>query len=105
MVVGKASPHGGNIQVISSPRMVVVTSSVHPGGEHDLTFLKAHPQILAALSEWTGDNLPVPRRFGLLRRTEYRPHRGLAEGQNGHSQRRNTSKGLKCLVAPLPRHN
>jgi hypothetical protein len=32
------------------------TSPVRPGREHDLTCPKAHPEILAALRAWTGDD-------------------------------------------------
>jgi hypothetical protein len=46
---GKHHHHGGNIQVISSPDgWPLWTSPVRPGREHDLTCLKAHPEILAA---------------------------------------------------------
>src|SRR5258708_23623285 len=57
---GKHHHHGGNIQVVSNPDgWPLWTSPVRPGREHDLTCLKAHPEILAALIEWTGDDLPA----------------------------------------------
>jgi hypothetical protein len=62
---GKHHHHGGNIQVISSPDgWPLWTSPVRPGREHDLTCLKAHPEILTALSEWTGDDLPALAALG-----------------------------------------
>lgn len=62
---GKHHHHGGNIQVISSPDgWPLWTSPVRPGREHDFTCLKAHPEILAALSEWTGDDLPALADLG-----------------------------------------
>jgi hypothetical protein len=65
VVVGKQHHHGGNIQVISSPDgWPLWTSPVRPGRERDLTCLKAHPEILAALTEWTGDDLPALADLG-----------------------------------------
>jgi hypothetical protein len=62
---GKHHRHGGNIQVISSPDgWPLWTSPVRPGREHDLTCLKAHPEILTALTAWTGDDLPVLADLG-----------------------------------------
>ena len=40
------------------------TSPVRPGREHDTTCLRAHPEILAALTEWTGDDLPALADLG-----------------------------------------
>jgi hypothetical protein len=63
--IGKHHHHGGNIQVISSPDgWPLWTSPVRPGREHDLTCLKAHPEILTALTAWTGDDLPVLADLG-----------------------------------------
>jgi hypothetical protein len=62
---GKHHHHGGNIQVISSPDgWPLWTSPVRPGREHDFTCLKAHPDILPALAEWTGDDLPALADLG-----------------------------------------
>jgi len=44
--------------------MAIVDLTVRPGREHDLTCLKAHPEILAALTEWTGDDLPALADLG-----------------------------------------
>jgi DDE superfamily endonuclease len=62
---GKHHHHGGNIQVISSPDgWPLWTFAVRRGREHDLTCLKAHPEILTALTAWTGDGLPVLADLG-----------------------------------------
>ena len=62
---GKHHHHGGNIQVVSGPDgWPLWTSPVRPGREHDLTCLKAHPEILAALREWTGDDLAALADLG-----------------------------------------
>jgi hypothetical protein len=65
VVVRQASPPGRDIQVISSPDgWPPWTSPVRPGREHDLTCVKAHPEILTALSAWTGDDRPVLADLG-----------------------------------------
>ena len=57
---GKHANHGGNIQVITAPDgWPLWTSDVRPGREHDTSALRAHPEILPALTAWTGDDLPV----------------------------------------------
>ncbi|PKW16685.1 DDE superfamily endonuclease [Saccharopolyspora spinosa] len=57
---GKHSNHGGNIQVITAPDgWPLWTSQVRPGREHDTTALRAHPEIMPALTAWTSDDLPV----------------------------------------------
>lgn len=62
---GKHRHHGGNIQVVSSPDgWPLWTSDVRPGREHDTTCARAHPQILPALTAWTGDSLPVLADLG-----------------------------------------
>jgi hypothetical protein len=51
---GKHAAHGGNIQVIAaSDGWPLWTSPVRPGREHDTTALRAHPQALPLLTEWT----------------------------------------------------
>ena len=51
---GKHAAHGGNIQVIAAPDgWPLWTSPVRPGREHDTTALRAHPQALPLLAEWT----------------------------------------------------
>jgi hypothetical protein len=48
---GKHANHGGNIQVITAPdAWPLWTSQVRPGGEHDTTALREHPDILPALT-------------------------------------------------------
>lgn len=37
---------------------------MRPGREHDLTCLRAHPEILTALNEWTSDDLPALADLG-----------------------------------------
>lgn len=51
---GKHRHHGGNIQVITAPDgWPIWVSPVRPGREHDITALRAHPEALPALAEWT----------------------------------------------------
>jgi hypothetical protein len=62
---GKHHRHGGNIQVVSTPDgWPLWTSDVRPGREHDLTCLRAHPEMLPALREWTGHGLPALADLG-----------------------------------------
>ena len=51
---GKHDNHGGNVQVITAPDgWPLWTSGVRPGREHDTTALRAHPEALPLLAEWT----------------------------------------------------
>jgi hypothetical protein len=51
---GKHTAHGGNVQVIAAPDgWPIWTSGVRPGREHDTTALRAHPEALPLLGEWT----------------------------------------------------
>jgi DDE superfamily endonuclease len=53
---GKHAAHGGNVQVIAAPDgWPLWTSSVRPGREHDTTALRAHPEVLPLLVEWTDE--------------------------------------------------
>jgi DDE superfamily endonuclease len=53
---GKHACHGGNIQVIAAPDgWPLWTSGVRPGREHDTPALRAHPQVLPLLAEWTDE--------------------------------------------------
>jgi DDE superfamily endonuclease len=62
---GKHHHHGGNIQVISTPDgWPLWTSDVRPGREHDTTCLREHPEMLPALREWTGEDLPALADLG-----------------------------------------
>jgi hypothetical protein len=62
---GKHHHHGGNIQVVSTPDgWPIWTSQVRPGREHDTTCLRQHPEMLPALREWTGDDLPALADLG-----------------------------------------
>ncbi|WP_405181034.1 IS5/IS1182 family transposase [Nocardia sp. NBC_01377] len=64
---GKHGRHGGNIQVVTAPDgWPMWTSEVRPGREHDVTALRAHPEMLPALTDWTGENLPVLGDLGYL---------------------------------------
>jgi len=57
---GKHHHHGGNVQVVSTPDgWPLWTSDVRPGREHDTTCLREHAEMLPALREWTGDDLPA----------------------------------------------
>jgi DDE superfamily endonuclease len=51
---GKHDCHGGNVQVVAAPDgWPIWTSGVRPGREHDTTALRAHPEALSLLTEWT----------------------------------------------------
>ena len=53
---GKHTCHGGNVQVIAAPDgWPLWTSGVRPGREHDTTALRAHPEALPLLGEWTDE--------------------------------------------------
>ena len=53
---GKHAAHGGNVQVLAAPDgWPLWTSGVRPGREHDTTALRAHPQALPLLAEWTDE--------------------------------------------------
>src|SRR3954464_15694427 len=53
---GKQPAHGGNVQGVPVPDgWPMWTSDVRPGREHDTTALRAHPEALPALAEWTDD--------------------------------------------------
>ncbi|MFJ9371588.1 transposase family protein [Nocardia sp. NPDC101769] len=54
---GKHRHHGGNVQVITAPDgWPLWTSPVAPGRTHDVTALRAHPEMTPALSAWTGED-------------------------------------------------
>jgi hypothetical protein len=62
---GKHHHHGGNIQVVSTPDgWPLWTSDVRHGREHDTTCLRTHAEMLPALKEWTGDDLPALADLG-----------------------------------------
>jgi hypothetical protein len=51
---GKRAAHGGNVQVLAAPDgWPLWTSGVRPCREHDTTALRAHPEALSLLAEWT----------------------------------------------------
>jgi DDE superfamily endonuclease len=51
---GKHATHGGNVQIVTVPDgWPIWTSPVRPGREHDTTALRAHPDVLPLLAEWT----------------------------------------------------
>jgi hypothetical protein len=53
---GKHACHGGNVQVIAAPDgWPIWTSGVRPGREHNTTALRAHPEALPLLAEWTDE--------------------------------------------------
>src|SRR3954447_18693349 len=54
---GKHAAHGGNVQVVTVPDgWPIWTSPVRPGREHDTTALRAHPDVLPLLAEWTDED-------------------------------------------------
>jgi DDE superfamily endonuclease len=53
---GKHDNHGGNVQVVTVPDgWPIWTSPVRPGREHDTTAIRAHTEILPALTGVAGD--------------------------------------------------
>ena len=69
---GKHATHGGNVQVVTAPDgWPIWTSPVRPGREHDTTALRAHPEVLPLLAEWTDDDHAAPGDLGY-------------EGEQGH---------------------
>jgi hypothetical protein len=53
---GKHDQHGGNVQVVTAPDgWPLWTSDVRPGREHDTTAVRAHGDILPALTEAGAD--------------------------------------------------
>lgn len=81
---GKHHRHGGNIQVISTPDgWPLWTSPVRPGREHDTTCLRAHPDMLAALTQWTTDGQPALADLGYEGEPETftLPHKKPAHGR------------------------
>src|SRR3954467_2691629 len=54
---GKHAAHGGNVQIVTVPDgWPIWTSPVRPGREHDTTALRAHPDVLPLLAEWTDED-------------------------------------------------
>src|SRR3954447_5460871 len=54
---GKHGCHGGNVQVVTVPDgWPIWTSGVRPGREHDTTCLRADPEALPLLAEWTDED-------------------------------------------------
>ena len=54
---GKHGAHGGNVQVVTVPDgWPIWTSPVRPGREHDTTALRAHPEALPLLAEWSDED-------------------------------------------------
>jgi DDE superfamily endonuclease len=53
------------VQVVSTPDgWPIWTSDVRPGREHHTTCLRHHEDMLPALREWTGDDLPALADLG-----------------------------------------
>src|SRR3954468_3374300 len=62
---GKHAAHGGNVQVVTVPDgWPIWTSPVRPGREHDTTALRAHPDALPLLAEWTDEAHAVLANLG-----------------------------------------
>jgi DDE superfamily endonuclease len=54
---GRHAAHGGNVQVVTVPDgWPIWTSPVRPGREHDTTALRAHPDALPALAQWSDED-------------------------------------------------
>jgi hypothetical protein len=57
---GKHRHHGGKIQVLTTPDgWPIGTSPVRPGREHYTTALRAHPEALPLLAEWSDEGHAV----------------------------------------------
>jgi hypothetical protein len=94
---GKHAAHGGNVQIVTAPDgWPIWTSGVRPGREHDTTCLRAHPDLLPLLAEWTdadhaalGDHGPraaaAPRRGRRHRRVRpaWSPRSAAASCRSG----------------------
>ena len=63
---GEHAAHGGYVQVLADPDRwpPLWTSGVRPGREHDTTALRAHPEALPLLAEWTDDGHAVLADLG-----------------------------------------
>ncbi len=62
---GKHGCHGGNVQILAAPDgWPIWTSPVRPGREHDTTALRAHPEALPLLVEWTDETHAVLADLG-----------------------------------------
>lgn len=114
---GKHDNHGGNIQVIGVPDgWPIWTSDVRPGREHDTTAVRAHPDILPALTaagadlrtlgdlgyEGVADTVTVgfkkPKNSGLtlLKQQFNKAHNSLrAVGERGNSLLKMTFRALR----------
>jgi DDE superfamily endonuclease len=99
---GKHANHGGNIQVITAPDgWPLWTSEVRPGREHDTTALRTHPEILPALTAWTGDDLPVLGDLGYEGEADTitvaikKPQGGhLTDDQKAHNKTHNGKRAI-----------
>jgi hypothetical protein len=114
VVVWQTRQHGGNIQVITAPDgWPLWTSDVRPGREHDTTALRAHTEILPALTAWTGEDLPVLGDLGYEGEADTitvavkRPQGGtLTDEQKTRNKAHNGKRGVgnaetPCLKPPL----
>lgn len=62
---GKHGAHGGNVQVLAAPDgWPLWISPVRPGREHDTTALRAHPDALPLLAEWSDEDHAVLADLG-----------------------------------------
>ncbi|WP_214371479.1 transposase family protein [Pseudonocardia sp. H11422] len=105
---GKHHHHGGNIQVIAAPDgWPLWTSEVRPGREHDITCLRAHPELLPVLAAWTdaghavlgdlgyeGEDLaittPIKRRRGVVLTVDQRTVNALHAATRALAERANS---------------
>lgn len=99
---GKHHRHGGNIQVITAPDgWPLWTSEVRPGREHDTSALRAHDEILPALTAWTAAGLPVLGDLGYEGEAETitvaikKPSGGkLTDEQKTHNKTHNAKRAI-----------
>jgi hypothetical protein len=62
---GKHHHHGGNVQVITAPDgWPIWVSDVRPGREHDVTALRTHQGLIAALEAWVRHGLAILTDLG-----------------------------------------
>jgi len=116
---GKHHQQGGNVQVMTIPDgWPIWTSEVRPGREHDTTAVRAHPEILPALTdlltelrtlgdlgyEGEADTItvafktPAQGQLTTIQRMFNKAHNGVrAVGERGHALLKMTFRALRTI--------
>ena len=116
---GKHHQHGGNVQVMTVPDgWPIWTSDVRPGREHDTAAVRAHPEILPALTdlrtelrtlgdlgyEGEADTItvafktPTQGQLTTIQRMFNTAHNGVrAVGERGHALLKMTFRALRNI--------